>query len=324
MVSMGKKIAITGAAGNLGSLLAQFLLAQELHLLEHVTPISEELRSRDNVQVFRGDLADSASLDPFLFGVDCLVHFAGVLFMNAPEKFLPITNTLYLKNLVQSGERQGVKRIILISFPHVEGESTSANPARGHLEGHPQSVHAQTRLEEEKYLFERGGLAGFEAVSLRVGMVYGQGILMIDTAHWLAKYGFLGSWDEPTEVHLISTEDFLEATKAACLKNGIQGIYHLGDEGVQTLQEFFVDLTQDWGVYSPMRMPLPLIYCAAFMCEKWSAMTGRRALLTRDFITIGRASYYGDTLRMRAELLPQLRYLRYQDKLNSASFSLGQ
>lgn len=317
---MGKKIAITGAAGNLGSLLAQFLVEHELNLLEHVTPVSEELRGRDHVQVFRGDLADSASLDPFLCGVDCLVHFAGVLFMNAPEKFLPITNTLYFKNLVQAAERQGVQRIILISFPHVEGESTSINPARGHLHGHPQSVHAQTRLEEEKYLFERGSQAPFEAVALRVGMVYGEGILMIDAAHWLAKYGLLGIWDEPTELHLISTEDFLEATKRACLKEGIQGIYHLGDDGVQTLQEFFTDLTQYWELPRPIRMPLPLIYFAAFICGKWSAMTGRRALLTRDFITIGRASYYGDTARMRSELLPFLRYPHYQDKLHPESF----
>ena len=27
-----------------------------------------------------------------------------------------------------------------------------------------------------------------------------------------------------------------------------------------------------------------------------------------DFITIGRCSYYGDTTRMRAELLPELKY----------------
>ena len=108
-----------------------------------------------------------------------------------------------------------VKRVILISFPHVEGETFITYPAKGKLTGNPTSIHAQTRLEEEKILFEMEKDFNFEAVSLRVGMVYGSGILMIDTARWFAKHMLLGIWKKPTWIHLISKIDFLGATQNA-------------------------------------------------------------------------------------------------------------
>jgi nucleoside-diphosphate-sugar epimerase len=50
------------------------------------------------------------------------------------------------------------------------------------------SVHARTRLEEERLLFARTENAGVEPVVLRLGMVYGRGVLMIEAARWLARH----------------------------------------------------------------------------------------------------------------------------------------
>ena len=55
---------------------------------------------------------------------------------------------------------------------------------------------------------------------------------MIDAAHWFSKHYLLGIWKEPNYIHLISTADYVAATKAAILSPTASGIYHLGDEGV--------------------------------------------------------------------------------------------
>ncbi|MFH1147741.1 MAG: NAD-dependent epimerase/dehydratase family protein [Pseudomonadota bacterium] len=302
---------VTGAAGNLGSLLTEYLLKNtrlRLNLLIHKKNVPAGIRGSDRVTIFRGDLGQKATLKEPLRGVDVVVHFAGILFKNDPEKFLPVTNVSYFKNLCDTAMEQGVRRMILISFPHVEGETTKDKPAVGRLDGIPDSVHARTRLEEERYLFGFQGIDGFEPVSLRVGMVYGKGILMVDAARWLAERRLLGVWRKPTWIHLISKDDFLEATRAAVESEGIKGIYHAGDDGYQTLQEFLDQAATVWGCRKPWRMPESLIYLAASICELQSRFLGTRSPLTRDFVKIGMQSYYGDTSGMKRALLPCLKY----------------
>ena len=189
----------------------------------------------------------------------------------------------------------------------MEGETTKDHPATGRLDGTPESTHAQTRLAEEQFLFSEVKNAGLETVSLRVGMVYGRGVLMVDAARWLAEHRLLGIWRKPTWVHLISKDDFLEATRQAVERDGINGIYHLGDDGHQTLQDFLDTAAQVWGCKRPWRLPLPLIFAAARACEFQSWLFGTPSPLTRDFTKIGQCSYYGDTLRMKQELLDTLK-----------------
>ena len=316
---MGKRILITGAAGNLGSLLACRLKEEDvcLHLLTHRKDVPSVLKEKENITVFKADLGEPGTLTEALQGVDVGVHFAGVLFRHNPEKFLSTTNTRYFNNLLDVAVVQGVKRVILISFPHVEGETTPEHPAAGRLDGTPVSVHAITRLEEEKLLFDYGRKNGIEAVSLRVGMVYGRGILMVDAARWFSRYALLGVWQKPTWIHLISTEDFLEATRAACMKEGIEGIYHIGDDGVQTLQEFLDEAAKHWHTVKPWRMPLWMINTAARFFELCSRLFGVRSPLTVDFIRIGQVSYYGDTSRMKEELLPRLKYRDFREGIGT-------
>lgn len=312
-----QKIAITGAAGNLGSLLAHRLLKEDvsLNLLIHKKEVDEDLRASHNTSIFPIDLADKGSIVSSLEGVDTIVHFAGVLFKANPEKFLPTTNTVYFQNLLEIAVQQKVKRVILISFPHVEGESFPSNPAKGSLKGNPISMHAKTRLEEEKLLFEYGKQFSFQAVSLRVGMVYGKDILMNDAALWFARHYLLGVWKKDTQIHLISKTDFQDATAMACLKPNVEGIYHIGDDGVQSLQEFLDTITTYKGYKKPWRMPVWMIMTAARFFELWSKVFNTQSPLTVDFIKIGMVSYYGDTTRMKKELLSELKYKNFEEGL---------
>ena len=295
------KILITGAAGNLGSLFSRHLLNQTEHslrLMIHQTNVAPDLRASERVEVIKADLGNPQTLPGAVGGVDAIVHFAGVLFKSRPEAFLPETNTKYFQNLVNAATTHGVKKVILISFPHVEGPTTIESPARGTLDGAPISAHATTRLEEERYLFAHIDTP----ISLRVGMVYGAGILMIDAARWLSQRWLLGVWKDPTQIHLISKIDFCNATTRALENPDARGIYHLGDDGNVTLQEFLRLACEVWGTKRPWSMPLWMIYTAASVCELVSGVLNLKSPLTRDFIKIGRVPYYGDTARMKQDL----------------------
>ena len=312
-------ILITGAAGNLGSLLARHLVqgGHNLRLMYHRKPLPPDLASGPNVSPVQADLAKPETLSPAIAGADVVVHFAGVLFAPRPERFLPMTNTKWFSNLLEAALDAHVGRVILISFPHVEGPTTPDQPATGRLDREPISVHAQTRLQEERLLFERTQGTETTPVVLRLGMVYGRGILMIDTARWLAERRLLGIWREPTWFQLVSTVDYLRATEAAILKPGVRGIYHVGDEKPVTLQHFLDEACHVWNCPRPFRTPLWTIYAVASLCELFGAVAGKQSPLTRDFVTIGRVSHWGDTKRAREELIPELKYPTLQDGLST-------
>lgn len=303
-------ILITGAAGNLGGLFARHLQSKgyPLRLMFHTTPLGEDLTNAPNVTPIQADLAKRETLEAAVRGADVVVHFAGVLFAPRPEKFLPETNTMWFANLLDTCIQAGVDRVVLISFPHVEGETTVHAPATGRLDGKPISMHARTRLEEERLLFEQARSCPITPLVLRLGMVYGRGILMIDAARWLAEHRLLAVWNEPTWIHLLSTADFLAATEAATALPEARGIYHIGDEQPITLQEFLAEACRVWQSRPPRRVPAWIIYAAATLCEFFALATNMRSPLTRDFIRIGRVSYVGDTHRAREELIPVLRY----------------
>ncbi|MGH7830014.1 MAG: NAD-dependent epimerase/dehydratase family protein, partial [Candidatus Binatia bacterium] len=139
-------ILITGAAGNLGGLLARHLArsGHQLRLMYHRRPLPARLAIAHNVAPIKADLSKPKTLPPAVAGADVIVHFAGVLFAPRPERFLPVTNTQWFSNLLDAALKAKVARVILISFPHVEGPTTPDQPATGRLDREPISVHART------------------------------------------------------------------------------------------------------------------------------------------------------------------------------------
>jgi nucleoside-diphosphate-sugar epimerase len=301
-------VLITGAAGNLGSLLARHLLTSghELRLMYHRTPLAADLVAAPNVRPVKADLAEPSTLPAVVDGADVIMHFAGRLFAPRPERFLHETNTRWFSNVTAAAIDAKVGRLILTSFPQVEGPTSVEQPATGRLDRQPVSMHAHTRLEEERLLFDRTQRTATTPVVLRLGMIYGRGILMVEAARWLARRRLLCVWSEPTLLQLLSTADFLQAAEAAITKPGMQGIYHVGDEQPVTAQEFLDAACRIWGYPAPRRLPFWMIYAAACACELGAMIANTASPLTRDFVRLGRVPHWGDTRRAREELIPEL------------------
>jgi len=305
------KILITGAAGNLGLLLTRHLLPghYNLNLLTHNRSLPADVASAPNVKVFRADLAQPATLAPACEGVDAVVHFAGVLFKPGPERFLPTTNTAWAANMVDAALAAGVRKFILVSFPHVEGESTPENPARGDFPAaDPLSAHARTRLAAERYLFAACEKTPMAPIALRPGMIYGRGVLMVDAARWLMERRLLAVWRRPTWIHLLALPDWHRCVKATLAAEDARGVYNLGDDGCITLQGFLDTAADAWRCPRPPRLPVWTFYAAGAAVELYASIFGTAAPLTRDFIRIGMASYWGNTTRMKRELVADLQY----------------
>ncbi len=303
-------VLITGAAGNMGTMLARHLVNRvpRLRLMYHRTPLPEDLAGSPNVEACRADLGDPQTIPAAVRDVDVVVHFAGVLFAPRPERFLPITNVQWFASLLDAALAANVRKVVLASFPQVEGPTSVDRPATGRLDCVPISVHAQTRLQEEQALMTRTRGSGTTPVVLRLGVVYGRGVLLIEAARRLARLGLLCVWREPTLLQLISAPDFVRAAEAAVRQANVAGIYHVGDEQPITIQEFLDGACAVWGHRRPRRVPMWAVTSGAAISELVSLLAGTRAPLTRDIIKLGRVSHWGDTRRARVELVPHLLY----------------
>jgi nucleoside-diphosphate-sugar epimerase len=303
------RVLITGAAGNLGGFLARGMIKgpHDLRLMIHQQPIEYKL-DRLGVEVVRADLGEPEGLAALCRGVDCIVHFAGVLFRPWPERFLPTTNLAYVENLCRAAALEKVRKFILISFPHVEGETTPDQPATGSMDGQPDSIHAQTRLAAEKLLIEAGRETDLRVILLRPGMIYGRGVLMIEAARGLMRWGLLPVWPKPTWIHLLALPDFLQAVEAAIEHPTLGGVVNLGDTYPLTLQHFLDLVARHWGYPRPLRFPPQAFLMAASLVEIYATIFHTAAPITRDFIRIGMASYTVDVTRMKDELRVELEY----------------
>jgi nucleoside-diphosphate-sugar epimerase len=311
-------ILITGASGNLGSQVARHLLSgrHHLYLAVHKASPPRDVAEHPNVSVRRIDLASPETLPQACVDVDCIVHLAGVLFAPWPERFLPRTNVGYVRNLVETAKKAGVRKFILVSFPHVEGETTPDYPASGRLDAVPRVIHFRTRLEGERILVEATKDGSMTAVVFRAGIVYGKGVKLTEGARWMLRHHLMAVWRKPTWAHLIALPDFLAALQAAIESESARGIYQVCDDCPITLQDFLDRLADHYHCHRPWRLPKWAFHLAGVSCETASLLFRVPTLLNRDIVNAGMTSCVADTSRMKRELLPELAYPTIKQGLN--------
>jgi len=169
---------ITGAAGFLGSALANYLVG-EGHQVRGLDDLSAGNREALSPEVLftRGDVNDRPKLWTLLQDVDCVYHLAARV--SVPESVLypreyNAVNVGGTVALMEAMRDVGVRRVVFISSGAVYGRQES-QPLREDMPPHPTSPYAVSKLAAEYYVHTIGALWGIETVVLRVFNAYGEG-----------------------------------------------------------------------------------------------------------------------------------------------------
>ena len=169
---------ITGAAGFLGSSLANYLVreAHQVRGLDDLSAGSPEALAPD-VLFTRGDVNDRPKLWTLLQEIDCVFHLAARV--SVPESVLypreyNAANVGGTVSLMEAMRDVGVRRVVFISSGTVYGDQ-GQQPLKETTAPNPRSPYAVSKLAAEYYVRTLGDLWGIETVILRVFNAYGPG-----------------------------------------------------------------------------------------------------------------------------------------------------
>ena len=169
---------ITGAAGFLGSTLANYLV-REGHQVRGLDDLSTGDPQSLSVDVLftRGDVNDRPKLWTLLQDVDCVYHLAARV--SVPESVLypreyNAVNVGGTVSLMEAMRDVGVRRVVFISSGAVYGDQADQPLSESALPN-PRSPYAVSKLAAEYYVRTIGDLWKIETVILRVFNAYGPG-----------------------------------------------------------------------------------------------------------------------------------------------------
>ncbi|CAH2900460.1 MAG: UDP-glucose 4-epimerase (EC [uncultured Paraburkholderia sp.] len=162
-----KKIALSGAGGQLGSVVRAAFIARGTPLRSAAgsKPLTPLVESED---VMHGDLRDPAVVDRLLDGVDVLIHFAGT----SVERPLPEIIENNLRGLVvvyEGARRHGVKRIVFASSNHAIGMYPVTERLSLDCELRPDGFYGLSKVWGEALARMYWDKHGIESVCVRIG-----------------------------------------------------------------------------------------------------------------------------------------------------------
>jgi UDP-glucuronate 4-epimerase len=177
------RIVVTGAAGFIGSTLAEALIAagHEVIGLDAFVPYYPRPMKEANLAAL-GDTADfrfgevdlrTDELEPWLDGADAVVHeaaMAGLMRSWTDLELYSSCNILATNRLIEAARLAGVKRFVLASTSSVYGTEAVGDEDRA-LE--PSSPYGITKLAAEKLVLAHVALHGFPATIIRYFSIYG-------------------------------------------------------------------------------------------------------------------------------------------------------
>ena len=162
-----KKVLVTGAAGRIGQVMRAGLKDRyDLRLMYHRTILEAEAGE----EVVTGSVADLASMEAAVDGVDAVVHMAGDPETSATWESVLEKNIQGVYCTYEACKNKGVKRVIFASTNHVTGfyeldgvYTTPEMPER------PDSLYGVSKAFGEdlgRYYVDQYGL---EVICLRIG-----------------------------------------------------------------------------------------------------------------------------------------------------------
>ncbi len=163
-----QRLLLTGAAGEIGSVLRPALRGTARHLrLQDLRPVTDLVPGEEARQ---GDLAEPGVAEAAMDGVDCVIHLAGIPRETGgtPEQILH-ANVLGCHAVFEAARRAGVRRLIFASSNHVIGFHPADRPVGTVEPPRPSGLYGASKVWGEALGRLYADKYGIEVACLRIG-----------------------------------------------------------------------------------------------------------------------------------------------------------
>lgn len=168
------KVLITGASGFLGSYIVDLLMKRGYAVRSFTRSLP---KNASKVEVYRGDIADTAAITKAVAGMDAVFHVAAKagIWGDSQSYFSP--NVLGTRNIIQACQKHGVKHLVYTSTPSVVFNGKALTGADESLPyGSNWLCHyAKTKALAEQEVLGANQLGGLKTIALRPHLIWGIG-----------------------------------------------------------------------------------------------------------------------------------------------------
>jgi dihydroflavonol-4-reductase len=305
---MSGRVLVSGANGFVGSAVVRALLRRgyPVRALARASSDTTNLEGLD-VEIVRGDLLDSPSLEHALENCEGLFHVAANyrLWARDPRE-IRMSNVRGTHNILLAARRCGVRRIV-----HTSSVATLGL----HHDGTPSDEDTPVRLDDmigaykrSKFLSEalvqRCARAGTDIVIVNPAAPIGPrdrkptptGRMILDAAR-----GRMPAFVD-TGLCVVHVDDVAEGHVLAYERGQRGRRYVLGGENM-SLQSILGTVAQLTGRHTPwLKLPHTAVLPVAYVAEAWARMTGVAPNVTVDGVKLARHRMYFSSRRAETEL----------------------
>lgn len=240
------RVAVTGGAGYIGSLLVKRLMDQG----DGVVSVDNLMRgnyshlrrvgAQERAELVEGDIRDPRSLEGVFKEADAIAHLAAlpglVLCRERPEEAISI-NVYGTHQVLETARRLDIGRVVFCSSAAVYGKPVEMPVSEDHPL-RPLNLYGVTKLSGEKLMEAYWENHGIETVSLRFGNVYGVG-LFTNYETVIPKFVRQGLRGEPLTVYgdgdssrdFVHVEDIVQAIILSLNTESLGGsVFNVGGE----------------------------------------------------------------------------------------------
>jgi nucleoside-diphosphate-sugar epimerase len=301
------RVLVTGATGFTGGHLARWLLAKGDTVRALVRRQDDRASALQalGVETCEGDLADRASLDRAVTGIDVVYNIAAIYRQAAAgHDAYETINATAVGWLVEAAAAAGAKRVVHCSTVGVHGD-IERPPANEDAPFRPGDEYQRSKLRGESVAKDAASRSGVELVIARPSGIYGPGDRrLLKLFRGVARRRFFILGDGEIFYHLTYIDDLAEGFRlCGTVPQAAGGTYILAGGDVTRLNALVALIAEEAGV-APLGWHLPVwpFWAAGAACEAVCVPLGIEPPLYRrrvDFFTKSRSF---DITRARQEL----------------------